>query len=152
MGGTGLQGQSVFKTKLTFRPHSIDSVTHRKMTMSLADKCSKTNKVKVLPIPLAGHNPESNRQALLKKEEDKLKTTVRREAQQRRVKEKQASKGLTGGYLDDDDDDDENSVSISKLKNKYKADKQGKSGAQKAPIYSSDSDADSYGSDVEKKK
>ena len=47
-------------------------------------------------------------------------------------------KGLTGSYLDDDDDDDENSVSISKLKNKYKADKQGKSGAQKAPIYSSD--------------
>ena len=48
--GTGLQGQSVFKTKLTFRPHSIDSVTHRKMTMSLADKCSKTNKVKGMQI------------------------------------------------------------------------------------------------------
>ena len=46
--------------------------------------------------------------------------------------------GLTGSYLDDDDDDDENSVSINKLKNKYKADKGGKSGAQKAPIYSSD--------------
>ena len=49
--------------------------------------------IPVLPIPLAGNNPESNRQALMKKEEDKLKTTVRREAQQRRIKEKQASKG-----------------------------------------------------------
>ena len=39
--------------------------------------------------------------------------------------------------MDDDDDDDENTVSISKLKAKYKADKT-KGGAQKAPIYSSD--------------
>ena len=61
--GTGLQGQSVFKTKLTFRPHSIDSVTHRKMTMSLADKCSKTNKVKgileffkaILPVEIGSY-------------------------------------------------------------------------------------------------
>ena len=54
---------------------------------------SLTFVIPVLPIPLAGNNPESNRQALMKKEEDKLKTTVRREAQQRRIKEKQASKG-----------------------------------------------------------
>uniref|UniRef100_UPI0038D25B12 RNA polymerase-associated protein LEO1 n=1 Tax=Homo sapiens TaxID=9606 RepID=UPI0038D25B12 len=43
--GTGLQGQAVFKTKLTFRPHSTDSATHRKMTLSLADRCSKTQKI-----------------------------------------------------------------------------------------------------------
>ena len=56
--------------------------------------------IPVLPIPLAGNNPESNRQALMKKEEDKLKTTVRREAQQRRIKEKQASKGWSRGAME----------------------------------------------------
>ncbi|KAK3548625.1 hypothetical protein QTP70_015869, partial [Hemibagrus guttatus] len=48
--GTGLQGQAVFKTKLTFRPHSTDSATHRKMTLSLADRCSKTQKIRILPM------------------------------------------------------------------------------------------------------
>jgi len=31
-----LQGQAVFKTKLTFRPHSTKSATHKKMTNRLA--------------------------------------------------------------------------------------------------------------------
>ncbi|KAF6023305.1 hypothetical protein EB796_018395 [Bugula neritina] len=48
--GTGLQGQAMFKNKLTFRPHSTDSFTHRKMTMSLADRSTKSAKTKVLPI------------------------------------------------------------------------------------------------------
>ena len=39
--GTGLQGQAVFQSKLTFRPHSTDSQTHRKMTLSIADRFSK---------------------------------------------------------------------------------------------------------------
>jgi len=30
--GTGLQGQAVFRTKLSFRPHSTESFTHQKMT------------------------------------------------------------------------------------------------------------------------
>ena len=34
--GTGLQGQAVFNTKLTFRPHSTKSATHKKMTNRLA--------------------------------------------------------------------------------------------------------------------
>ena len=41
--GTGLQGQAVFRTKLSFRPHSTDSQTHKKMTLSMADRSSKTN-------------------------------------------------------------------------------------------------------------
>ena len=62
--GTGLQGQAIFKTKLTFRPHSTDSFTHRKMTMSLADKNAKKQKLKVLPI--AGVDPESQRSEMIK--------------------------------------------------------------------------------------
>lgn len=46
--GTGLQGQAVFRTKLTFRPHSTDSYTHKKMTMSLADRSQKTSGIKIL--------------------------------------------------------------------------------------------------------
>ncbi|ELK36041.1 RNA polymerase-associated protein LEO1 [Myotis davidii] len=63
--GTGLQGQAVFKTKLTFRPHSTDSATHRKMTLSLADRCSKTQKIRILPM--AGRDPECQRTEMIKK-------------------------------------------------------------------------------------
>ena len=46
--GTGLQGQAVFRTKLSFRPHSTDSQTHKKMTLSMADRSSKTSGIKVI--------------------------------------------------------------------------------------------------------
>lgn len=46
--GTGLQGQAVFRNKLTFRPHSTESFTHKKMTMSLADRSTKTSGIKIL--------------------------------------------------------------------------------------------------------
>lgn len=36
--GTGLQGQAVFRTKLTFRPSSTNSLTHRKMMGRLAHR------------------------------------------------------------------------------------------------------------------
>ena len=57
--GTGLQGQAVFRTKLTFRPHSTDSFTHRKMTLSLADRSQKTSAIKILGT--VGNDPEANR-------------------------------------------------------------------------------------------
>lgn len=59
IAGTGLQGQAVFKSKLTFRPHSTDSQTHRKMTLSIADRFSKAQKIRVLPA--VGKDPESQR-------------------------------------------------------------------------------------------
>lgn len=46
--GTGLQGQAVFRTKLTFRPHSTESFTHKKMTKTLADRSQKTSGIKIL--------------------------------------------------------------------------------------------------------
>lgn len=62
--GTGLQGQAVFRTKLTFRPHSTESFTHRKMTMSLADRSQKTSGIKVLSQ--VGMNPDQNRYEMIK--------------------------------------------------------------------------------------
>ncbi|KAG9489355.1 hypothetical protein GDO78_005379 [Eleutherodactylus coqui] len=142
--GTGLQGQAVFKTKLTFRPHSTDSATHRKMTLSLADRCSKTQKIRILPM--AGRDPESQRTEMIKKEEERLRASIRRESQQRRIKEKQHQRGLSANYLEpdryDDDDEGEESISLAAIKNRYKGGRE-----ERARIYSSDSDE---GSDEDK--
>jgi RNA polymerase-associated protein LEO1 len=62
--GTGLQGQAVFRTKLSFRPHSTESFTHRKMTLSLADRSQKTSGIKVLST--VGMDPDAHREAMIK--------------------------------------------------------------------------------------
>ena len=117
--GTGLQGQTVFKTKLTFRPHSTDSFTHKKMTLSLADRSQKTQKIRVLPT--VGLDPEANRTDRIKKEEDKLRASLRRENKARRVRERVNQRGPTASYLEPDmDEDDESGISLSAIKNKYK--------------------------------
>lgn len=46
--GTGLQGQAVFRTKLSFRPHSTDSFTHQKLTRNMADRSNKASGIKVI--------------------------------------------------------------------------------------------------------
>uniref|UniRef100_A0A3B1JSQ5 RNA polymerase-associated protein LEO1 n=1 Tax=Astyanax mexicanus TaxID=7994 RepID=A0A3B1JSQ5_ASTMX len=98
--GTGLQGQAVFKTKLTF------------------------------------------------KEEERLRASIRRESQQRRMREKQHQRGLSTGYLEPDryeeDEEGEESVSLAAIKSKYKG---GGGLRERARIYSSDSDE---GSDEDK--
>ncbi|XP_039347334.1 RNA polymerase-associated protein LEO1 isoform X1 [Mauremys reevesii] len=136
--GTGLQGQAVFKTKLTFRPHSTDSATHRKMTLSLADRCSKTQKIRILPM--AGRDPESQRTEMIKKEEERLRASIRRESQQRRMREKQHQRGLSANYLEPDryeeEDEGEEAISLAAIKNRYK----GGIREERARIYSSDSD------------
>ncbi|OAD53628.1 RNA polymerase-associated protein LEO1 [Eufriesea mexicana] len=121
--GTGLQGQAVFRTKLTFRPHSTESFTHRKMTMSLADRSQKTSGIKVLSQ--VGINPDQNRYEMIKKEEEKLRMAMR---VQSKTKKTTASRGTTGrpvgGYggdaYHDDGSDDEGAISLAAIKNKYK--------------------------------
>lgn len=141
--GTGLQGQSVFRTKVAFRPHSTESFTHRKMTLSLADRSTKTQKVKVLPIH--GKDPDANRTEMIKKEEEKLRAAIRMEGTRKRQKERHVAKGLSGGYLESGDEEEEGDISIAAIKKHYK-------NARDRPnipdIYSSDSD--SYDSDKER--
>ena len=62
--GTGLQGQAVFKNKITFRPHSTDSQTYHKMNLSIADSFSKAQKIRVLPV--TGKDSESQRSERIK--------------------------------------------------------------------------------------
>jgi len=127
--GTGLQGQAVFRTKLSFRPHSTDSQTHKKMTLSMADRSSKTNQIKV--ISQVGVDPDANRWQRMKKEEQVLRDAIRNDSKIKRTKEKGASKGVTGNYLEGeggDSDDDNQAFSIAAIKAKY-----GKGGNKAAP-------------------
>ncbi|ETE59058.1 RNA polymerase-associated protein LEO1, partial [Ophiophagus hannah] len=127
------------------RPHSTDSATHRKMTLSLADRCSKTQKIRILPM--AGRDPESQRTEMIKKEEERLRASIRRESQQRRMREKQHQRGLSASYLEpdryDEEEEGEEAISLAAIKNRYK----GGIREERARIYSSDSDD---GSDEEK--
>ena len=81
--GTGLQGQAVFRTKLSFRPHSVDSHTHKKMTLSMADRSTKSNQIKV--ISHVGHNPDEGRWERIRKEEQGLREALRKDASKKRV-------------------------------------------------------------------
>lgn len=140
--GTGLQGQAVFRTKLSFRPHSTDSFTHRKMTLSLAGRSQKTQKIRVLPQ--VGQDPEAHRSEMIKKEEDRLRASIRRESKQRRLREKSHSRGLSAAYLEADEDDA--AISLSAIKNKYR--RGGAALKERPSIYSSDDDA----SDLEEQR
>nr|CAG4637289.1 EOG090X0BPX [Ceriodaphnia reticulata]SVE73146.1 EOG090X0BPX [Ceriodaphnia reticulata] len=147
--GTGLQGQAVFRTKLTFRPHSTDSFTHRKMTKSLAERSTKTSAIKI--IGSVGADPEANRGEKIKKEEERLRASVRRESKQKRIRERTAmGRGMSGSYLEPDregyeDSEDEGGISLTAIKNKYK---RGGARDSRPPIYSSEEDA----SDIEDRK
>ncbi len=119
--GNVLHCQALFKTKLTFRPHSINSLTHRKMTMSLVESGARTKKVKILNE--LARNPEGKRLELMKQEEEKLKAATRRQNKQRRMREKAHSKGLSANYLEDKydtDDEDNEAISLSAIKSKFK--------------------------------
>ncbi|XP_025739920.1 RNA polymerase-associated protein LEO1-like isoform X2 [Callorhinus ursinus] len=91
---TGLQGQAVFKSKLTFRPHSTDCATHRKMTLPLDKRCSKTQRIRILPM--AGRDPECQRTEMIKKEE-RLRASTHEPT---RLWEKQDQQGLSAPYQD----------------------------------------------------
>ncbi|XP_066885962.1 RNA polymerase-associated protein LEO1-like [Kogia breviceps] len=91
---TGLQGQAIFKSKLTFRPHATDYATHRKMTLPRANRCSKTQKIRILPM--AGPDPECQRTEMIKKEEERLRASTHQKTIH--VREKQNQRGPSAPY------------------------------------------------------
>jgi RNA polymerase-associated protein LEO1 len=148
--GTGLQGQAVFRTKLTFRPHSTESFTHKKMTMSLADRSQKTSSIKILSQ--VGFDPDVDRYANLKKEEEKLRMAIRAKFQTKPVaKRNRDPTAVHSSYRDDHQDEgseDEGGISIAAIKNKYKKGGSGSGGGASkqqsaSAIYSSDDEEDS---------
>ncbi|KAF5308774.1 hypothetical protein FQR65_LT06007 [Abscondita terminalis] len=141
--GTGLQGQAVFRTKLSFRPHSTESFTHRKMTLSLADRSQKVSGIKILSQ--VGVDPDQDRKTLLKKEEEKLRQTVRV------TKTRKRGEGGTRShqretFREEEGSDEDGAISLNAIKNKYKsgAAAQTRGGG----IYSSDEE----GSDFEARR
>lgn len=115
--GTGLQGQAVFRTKLTFRPYSTESFTHKKMTMSLADRSQKTSGIKILTQ--VGFDPDTDRYAKLKKEEEQLRQAMRQKTTQAKTKRNRESANIST-YREEHDSDDEGAISIAAIKNKFK--------------------------------
>ncbi|KFD63273.1 hypothetical protein M514_10850 [Trichuris suis] len=119
--GNGLQAVTKFSKKLAFRPISMNSFTHQRMTKSIVDRASKAQKVKVLPA--IGKDPELVKQQLIKQEEERLRTKARKESQQRRIKERSQHRGLSTSYLEPDrhdSEEEEGDVSLSAIKRKFK--------------------------------
>lgn len=115
--GQGLKGAAIFKSRLSIRPNSTESFTHRKLTLSLADRSQKTQKIRMLNNP--GIDPELRLSELSRREDDKMKATMRRETKQRRVQERSQTRGPDASYLEPDyDDSDENDISLSAIKRK----------------------------------
>jgi RNA polymerase-associated protein LEO1 len=141
--GTGLQGQAVFRTKLSFRPHSTESFTHRKMTLSLADRSQKTSGIKILSQ--VGADPDHDRKLLLKKEEEKLRQTVRM-SKPRRKGDSGTRSHNSSVYREEDGSDEEGAISLNAIKNKYKSG--AATAAKGGAIYSSDEE----GSDIEARR
>ncbi|XP_065053501.1 RNA polymerase-associated protein LEO1-like [Rhopilema esculentum] len=141
--GTGLQAKAVFKEKLTFRPYSTRSQTHLKMTMSIADKVSKAQKIKLISV--TERDPEAARREMFKKEEERMRAQMRRESQQRRMREKNSSKGLTANYLESEnfeDDEQELEESLAAIKSRYKKDIKAGRSREVRDIYSDDDSDD----------
>lgn len=111
----GLQCQAIFDSKLSIRPNSTESFTHRKLTLSLADRSQKTQKIRMLNNP--GQDPEARLDELSKREDDKMKASMRRGTKQRKIQERSQSSGPSASYLEDyDEEEEDGSISLSAIK------------------------------------
>lgn len=58
------------------------------------------------------------------KEEERLRASIRRESQQRRMRERQHQRGLSSSYLEpdryDEEEEGEEAISLAAIKSKYK--------------------------------
>jgi len=134
--GAGIQGQAQFQQKMMFRIHSTDSSTHRKMTLRISDRVNKASKIRQLPS--VGKDPETRREELCKKEEERLIAQRRRDSMARKMREKNMSKNMSASYLEPDDDEGD---SIQAIKNSYKEKAKEKKTPKKtkvSDVYSSD--------------
>jgi len=58
---------------------------------------------------------------MAQKEDERLRASIRRESQQRRMRERATQRGMSSSYLEGDyDHEDENTISLSAIKKQYK--------------------------------
>ena len=117
--GAGLEGQAIFRHKMTFRPHSTDTLTHRKVTMNMAERSQKTKGTKVHAIGDTEKDPEKSKavsvnpfphiraQEMVRREEERLRAAMRRDNSSRRIRERGAYGALSSSYLEPGDSDEE---------------------------------------------
>jgi len=114
-----MQAQAVFRTKLSFRQHSNDSLAHLKL--KFASKANPAPKVRVLSNIKA---PIINSVDMMKKEEQRIKAEERRRNQQLRQRERAAyrDRNMSANYLEDreEDEEDNEQESISTIKKNVK--------------------------------
>ncbi|XFF81611.1 hypothetical protein AB1E18_007830 [Capra hircus] len=103
---TGLQGQAVFKSKLTFRPHATDYATHKKVTLPLASRCSRMQTIRILPV--VGPDPECQRVELIKSLQ-KAAARLRASAHQETIR-LQKQGGPSAPYQDPNSDEEGEAV------------------------------------------
>ncbi|XP_036998936.2 RNA polymerase-associated protein LEO1-like isoform X2 [Artibeus jamaicensis] len=145
---TGLQGQAIFKYKLTFRPHSTDYATRKKMTLPLTNIYSRTQKIRILPI--AGLDPECQRTEKIKKEEERLRASTHQGTilleQQKQEGPRVPNQESSSDNDDDDNDNDDEEEEGEEEEERDEAIKNqcfGELGGEQSGICSSDSDAGS---------
>ena len=60
---------------------------------------------------------------LMQKEDERLRASIRRESQQRRMRERANQRGMSSSYLEGDyEHEDDNAISLSAIKKRYKQD------------------------------
>lgn len=101
--GTGLQGQAVFQQKLSFRPISTNSLTHKKVMTKLQQRAQlTTSQVKIMHN--VGDNPELAGYKNYKAQEQKLKQHLKNQAnkkrsQARKGRPSESSTKMTADYM-----------------------------------------------------
>ncbi|XP_032712358.1 RNA polymerase-associated protein LEO1-like isoform X1 [Lontra canadensis] len=134
---TGLRGQAVFKSKLTFsRPHSTDCATHRKMTLPLEKRCSKTQRIRILPM--AGRDPECQRTEMIKKEE-RLRASTHETIH---LWEKQNQQGPSVPCQDPSSAGEEEEEGAEAIKNHYQGELQGDEASGKRKVGGEEEESD----------
>ncbi|XP_017169206.1 uncharacterized protein LOC666190 isoform X2 [Mus musculus] len=84
---TGLRGQAIFQSRLTFsRPYCRDSATYKKMTLSFGNRSSKTQ---IRILPMADHDPEWLCPDLIKMQRKELRVSTPRKVRLRRKSRRQ---------------------------------------------------------------
>ncbi|XP_038938441.1 RNA polymerase-associated protein LEO1-like [Rattus norvegicus] len=89
---TGLRGQAIFKSKLTFRPHCTDGATYKKMTLSFGTRSSKTQ---IRILPMAGRDPEWPCPDLIKIQKKELRVSTPRKVRLQRKNQRQKNQQRT---------------------------------------------------------
>lgn len=85
------RNQCRLQNLMTFRPSSTQSLTHKKLTLAIATKHTKSSRAKMYSLL---ENPENVAKEAAKAEQERLKAKRRLESKQRAVRERELDGGL----------------------------------------------------------